>query len=181
MLSVLHPSCEQISTYFVSNILSYHKLPGYNKMEFRPDYDFEKMRNDAMNQAKEEKLLQIRVRQRRLILEYRKQISSDFRKIEEEAHEELQANLEKIRNDYAELIETDRNLDSAQLIPLVSEQARVLTPGEDEPKITDLESGPPSPILGREPTLRSSEVKDSTSTSTYIFQSIWCASSLYIP
>lgn len=121
-----------------------------------------------MNQAKEEKLLEIRVRQRRLILEYQKEISSAFRKIEEEAHEELQSNLEKIRNDYAELIETDRHLDSAQLVPLVPEQARVDGPSEHEPKITDLEPVPSSPILGREMTLLSPEVKDSTSTSRYI-------------
>ncbi|KAK7914747.1 hypothetical protein PG985_012450 [Apiospora marii] len=133
-------------------------------MEFRPDYNFEKMCNVAMNQAEEEKLLQIRVRQRRTYLDFQKQMSSEFERIEKEAHEELQTTLEKIRNDYAVLIETDRNLDSAQLIPLIPGQARVPEPSEHVPNISDLESGPPSPILGREPTLRLSEVKDSAST-----------------
>ncbi|KAK7984927.1 hypothetical protein PG988_002549 [Apiospora saccharicola] len=133
-------------------------------MEFRPDYNFEQICNDAMKQAVKDKDLQVAVKQRSFILKIEEQIRSEFRRIDEEADEELQTNLTKIRNDYDELIKRDRHLDPAQLAPLFPEQVRFIGPSEHEPDITNLEYGPSSPVLGRETTLMSPEVKDSTST-----------------
>ncbi|KAK8122421.1 hypothetical protein PG984_011091 [Apiospora sp. TS-2023a] len=137
-------------------------------MEFRPDYNFEQICNDVMKQAAKDRDLQVAAKQRSFILKIEEQIRAEFRRIEEEADEELQTNVTKIRNDYDELIKRDRHLDPTQLAPLFPEQVRFTGPSEHEPNIANLESGPSSPVLGRETTLMSPEVKDSTSTSMYI-------------
>ncbi|KAK8064830.1 hypothetical protein PG994_007468 [Apiospora phragmitis] len=126
-------------------------------MAFRHDYGFEKMREDAMRQATEKIDLNVQVKKRLLCLE----LQSAIDKIEQDARQELQAELQEIDNQFGGLIEADRPLDSFQLVP---GQAGGTGTSESDSRNPNLQPEAQSPALGRESSILSSEMKDSAVT-----------------
>ncbi|KAK7983803.1 hypothetical protein PG989_011205 [Apiospora arundinis] len=131
------------------------------------DTSFETMRDDKKRRAEEAILGEMNQKTRTALLE----LDSYLETLQKNADEEIQAKRQEIDKEFAELIKEDKPLDHLQLM---LDKGHSTRRSETDSGVFTSRSQTQSPILRRELSVLSSEMKDTAASSKYTLSPGWC-------